>query len=408
MTSLRPLAVFALIAFISTACGDTEDPPAETPLDAGEVADATPEEGPEPDPPTPDGSPDPEPEVVVFSDDPLEWPLGEDGPFWIGFRSWEVTWSSPEDDSPRTILMNVWYPTLAEEGEPAVHLGLGAFRDEEVFTGAPLAGAVYARGYPVHAHSHGFQGFGGTSSDLMRHFASHGWVGVAPDHTHNTLTDHTDPLPTAHYFQRPLDITAVLDALEGLPEDDPLAGKVDTSRVVLSGHSFGAFTTWVSLGAAFDLDHIQARCETGDFPEGTCTEAELAAFSLTLSDPRVVATIPMAGTLRANFFGDTGHRSVHGPVFFMSGSDDDVGAQDQFEGIDEIDFTWIDLEGGCHQTFALGFCNTLDTEEGFAIVNTYALAFSRREILGDTQASTAAILDGASTVSEKVTLRRKP
>ena len=37
-------------------------------------------------------------------------------------------------------------------------------------------------------------------------------VTVVPDHTENT-TDHTDPLPTAHYFHRPLDIQRSLDAV---------------------------------------------------------------------------------------------------------------------------------------------------------------------------------------------------
>ena len=97
----------------------------------------------------------------------------------------------------------------------------------------------------------------------MRWFASHGWVVIAPDHTGNTFSDHRDPLPSSHFIARPRDIGALLDALDSLPADDPLSGVVDTGRVVLSGHSFGAYTTWSAAGAAFDMDRIREACQGG-------------------------------------------------------------------------------------------------------------------------------------------------
>ncbi len=409
------VTIGAALLAVFGACGDpapASDPAAQEPEgqptpepDAAEPDAAEPEPQPDPQP-----EPQPEPEPEVFSDDPLEWAPGADGPFAVGFRVQDVTWTSPESGEPRTIKVNIWYPTLTTEGEPAVYLGVRAFTDEEVVVGAPPADPVYPAGYPVHAHSHGFQGFGGTSADLMRHFASHGWLAVAPDHTNNTLSDHRDPLPTAHYFHRPLDIRVALDTIEALPDGDPLAGKADTSRVLLSGHSFGAYTTWVTGGASLDLEVIRQRCESGDIPEGGCTEAELEILASDLSDARVVATLPMAGTLRTNFFGEQGHRDIKGPVFFMSGSEDKVGAEEQFALVDGIDLTWIELEGGCHQTFALGFCNTLDPQEGFTIVNTFALSFARHLILADDSPATLAILDGSAPVSDKVTTfeRKRP
>ena len=41
---------------------------------------------------------------------------------------------------------------------------------------------------------------------------------------------------------------------------------------------------------------------------------EEAMFGTDLSDPRVVSTVPMAGSFRRTWFGDSGETSVAGPV----------------------------------------------------------------------------------------------
>ena len=67
---------------------------------------------------------------------------------------------------------------------------------------------------------------------------------------------------------------------------------------------------------------------------------------------------------------------------------------------------WIDIEDGCHQTFATGICADLEAEEGYAIVNAYALAFGRAHVLGDDSAEVVGVLDGSVTVSERVTMQQ--
>ena len=338
--------------------------------------------------------------------DPLSWPVDALGPYNAGWRAWDITYTPIGGEEDRTIGFNVWYPTEAETGDEVRYMGV--FLDEVTLGGAPATPPVHDGSYPVMVYSHGFQGWSGTSADLCRYFASHGWVVVAPDHTGNTFLDHQDPLVTSHYLDKPQDLSAVLDALEGLPATDELAGLADTSRVVLSGHSFGAYATWALLGATYDPDSIDAACSGGGgLPTGQCTQAQRDAFlSGQIDDARVVGTIPMAGTIRRSFFGDAGHRTVRGPVLFQSGTNDQVGQQAQWDSMDQVDFTWIEIEGGCHQTFALGQCDTLDSEEGFAIVDTYAFAFARSVILSDD--SVAGILDGTTPVSDKVTFQTRP
>lgn len=328
--------------------------------------------------------------------DPLSWDVAADGPYHVGYRVWAWTYNTGLRE--RTINVHVWYPTEDTGGVPPTYM-IGT-PDADSFTDATLAPSAYGDQYPVHVYSHGYMGFAASSADLMRYYASHGWIAIAPDHTDNTLLDTTEPLPARHYYERPMDIPQSIAAVEA---DSILAGKLDLSRVLLSGHSFGSYTTWSVGGATFDVARITERCNDGSIAD--CSADDLAVFSTDLSDDRVVATLPMAGTLSTDWFGETGHRTIQGPVFFMSGTEDQVGQDTQWDLIDQIDFTWIDVEGACHQTFAMGGCLVLEKEEGYAIVNTYGLAFGRANILGDT--SVSGILDGSVVVSDKVSFQRK-
>ena len=94
-------------------------------------------------------------------------------------------------------------------------------------------------------------------------------------------------------------------------------------------------------------------------------------------------------------------------MLFFSGTEDSVGQDNQFDQMGAIDFTWVELEGGCHQTFALGACDTLDTELGFQVVQSLALAFARITVLGDTSPRSAELLSGEEMISEIASTRRR-
>ena len=107
---------------------------------------------------------------------------------------------------------------------------------------AAIAAPVHDGGFPVHVHSHGYRGW--------RHLGLLGsvfrltWVGHSgpTGHTQNTIIDHVDPLPVAHFLHRPLDVTVALDSLTDIVPE------ADTSSVVLSGHSFGAYDLGLERG----------------------------------------------------------------------------------------------------------------------------------------------------------------
>jgi len=322
----------------------------------------------------------------------------------VGYRHWETTYTSPGNGEQRTIGINIWYPATEKTATSPNYLNLALFRDTDVYVNAPPAPPVYPNGkYPVWAHSHGSQAYGGSSSDLMRHVASHGWVAVAPDHTHNLFNEDVSPRPLAFYAERPTDVIIAINQLEALPDSTWLAGEADTSKVIVSGHSFGTFDTWALGGIRYDLASLEARCATGDWAD--CSDQTKAPFATGFRDPRVVGVIPMAGALGRDWRGTEGTNNMPVPVFLMSGGNNDVGDAEQFADAVGSDITWVEIAGGCHETFALGICNTLNKFAGYKMVNTYALSFGRKLVLGDTSPNTLGIMDGSVVVDPAVTYR---
>lgn len=394
-------APYSVVVFASilVACGDSASTPAP---DATAHTDAT------LDAPTDSPSAQKDDDVIVVPTDaaPVGDPRGFDvrqrGPFGTGYRLLMHTYTPRGSTTPRTIPVHVWYPTRAIRGP---HPTYGRFfADPEAITDAPLAPSVHPRGYPVQVYSHGDRGFGGTSHFLMRYFASHGWVSVAPDHVGNTLFDTPDPRPFTLYHLRSQDVRAALDLVEGLPASDPLSGRCDTRRVVLTGHSFGTHTVWASVGATFDVDAFRAMCT----PRLSCGESDLTVFREGIGDPRIVAAIPMAGSINRTLFGAMGHGAVRIPMLAMSGSEDPVGADGQFASTAPMPLTWIDVRGGCHQYFALGGCTMIPDALQGVIVGAWSMAFARRHVLDDSDPTVLGVLDGTLALSDRVTLHRRP
>jgi hypothetical protein len=164
-------------------------------------------------------------------------------------------------------------------------------------------------------------------------------------------------------------------------------------------------------GAALDPAAVQAECDAGTVAD--CSADQLAVFSTDLSEPRAKIVIPMAGGANA-FFGQSGYDSAEVPVLLMTGSLDDVGADALFAQVAGVDLTWVDVDGGCHQLFGLGNsvlgapeCLDLPDEEGFSIVNPWALAYARRHVLSDGGAEVAGIVEGTTSLSPRVHVQAK-
>ena len=328
--------------------------------------------------------------------DPVTW-ASEPGSFAVGYREESVTWTEEGlQDEPRTLRLAVWFPTDAETGAEAHYQGAvpapGVLAEVD-----PTPGA-----HPLVVFSHGHQGYAENSSFLMEHLASHGWWVLAPDHTGNTLLDGGDR-ETAIYWQRPLDVSAVLDHAEETLEV--------VGEPVLIGHSFGGYTAHAVGGAAYAIDALEPACADGtDTSEfcSTMTAGQADRFREGFGDPRVAAIVAMApGDWR--LFGD-GLAGVAPPELLMTGGlDPGTDGDPIWEDLAGEGDLRLDVPTAGHNAFtdfsgALDGPGTIDPEEGFRIVRTYALAFATLHGLGDPFGEP--LLDGSVEVSELATLVR--
>lgn len=224
------------------------------------------------------------------------------GPYAVGVTTLEVRSLLHPRETLHTM---VWYPAdVAVDAEPYVYLDdplVGSLS----FTAVLDAAIVREDGpYQVIAFSHGNGGVNYQSVFMTELLASHGYIVVSPDHPGNTLFDYNPTSLVTGWFTRPLDISAVLDEMER--QND-----ASTSRfrdlldmeggVGMTGHSFGGYTTLAVAGARVNLNPPAERCARARDPEACAvlkaaraTHRPLNDGFLDLSDPRVIAAVPLA------------------------------------------------------------------------------------------------------------------
>ena len=136
--------------------------------------------------------------------------------------------------------------TTAVRPVPLASPGRGA--DLEVKVTAPTTGGDL----PVVVFSHGYGFSMDAYGPLVDHWASRGFAVVSPTHldsrTYGLAPD--DPRTPTVWRTRIDDVRRVLDGLDDLGAAVPaLAGRLDTDRIAVAGHSYGATTVSALLGA---------------------------------------------------------------------------------------------------------------------------------------------------------------
>ncbi len=334
------------------------------------------------------------------------------GPSAVGYASATVQTTSPVTGEARELPVELWYPAT-DAGEPVATYRLQGVVEVPA-EGVLDAPEVAAGPHPVALYSHGSGGVGLVGYNQAEHLASHGWIVVAPDHVGNTTLDgllgsDTPFLVTA--LHRPLDVTAVLDAVaDGL---GPLGDAADLERVFMFGHSFGAYTTLSVAGATLDVAAYAGDCDAEAPPDGCealTRTAATAAWQDGFLDPRVAAIAPQAPALIGAFVqAELAALSDSVPVMIQSaGKDittpDATNAEPLWATLSHPDDVWVEVPEGGHLSF-LTTCEDIGLDavtafqptaiddgcgpdappasEILPVFAAYLLGFARAHVLGE-------------------------
>ena len=330
---------------------------------------------------------------------PLDIPITERGPYHVGYSEMTVTYQAEQDGTQeeRELNVSMWYPTRDNGGWPARYADL--FRRDEVNKDVEPAAID---DLPVLVFSHGNGGLAEQNYFLTEFLASRGWIAISPDHTGNTFKQGGSiNLQAAIY--RPQDIEAVLDRLDNLEEDHVLHGML-SDKTVMSGHSFGGYTTLATAGASFAVDDMLQRCQKGTIDQDYCDVfgkmGRPAFFKKGFYDERIEVAVPMAPPGGLIF--QDGIEDLEVPTMLMTG-EKDATLPNKKHG----DQLWRDMTGKEHRRVNLtkgghfAFSNMCDLfgssqatrefgcgdefiepERAYEVINTYFLAYAAYHLYG--------------------------
>ncbi|MER5351047.1 hypothetical protein ABT093_12010 [Kitasatospora sp. NPDC002551] len=263
------------------------------------------------------------------------------GEFAVGTRV--VQWTDPhrpetfttDPDDRRTVVVQLWYPARKQPDGARRAQYLGRTEHEARTVSEALAGQVGLPGFlldgvararsrsvfdaavegtggrfPVVLFSPGSGGVRTQNTAWAEDLASHGYVVAALDHPYDsaavvladgrTVTgetgstgdrDEDDRLAAGWTAVRAADLGFVLGRLEGLDRGegaDPLAGRLDTGRAAVAGHSMGGAA---ALQAARQDRRFDAVIDLDGYPHGPASPA-LGRPTLALTQAITPATDP--------------------------------------------------------------------------------------------------------------------
>lgn len=283
----------------------------------------------------------------------------------------------------RTILILARYPTDAYQPLPVVIWSHGAPPDVDgtrhLTSGAAFATILAESGYVVVHVSHAPVQNPEALCASLRVTAQQ-----CPDDGRSELLMR---------LIRPNDISIVVDHLVERSEQLPV--RIDTDRIALAGHSFGAYTTMMAAGAVSTFT-----VSAGDFP-------------IALGDARIRAFIALSpqGPGRYGFDANSWDE-IERPVLSITGTGDDTGAEQSEDRRVPFDnmpagekyLLYVDDPRATHETFGLQTESPITT-----IVAGVSLAFLDRQFAMTNITDVFLMPETVANATEgSVTLEAKP
>jgi predicted dienelactone hydrolase len=277
------------------------------------------------------------------------------GPYAVGRTSFTLTDPTRTRLDPvlgtvvRDFAVDVWYPSdrASVIGVPKSVMDLKLTQLESPLAYDEPRVSNVPGGFPLVVFSHGTSGIRFQSYFLMEYLASHGYVVVAPDHPGHTLEDMVMGKPVSFdqtFTDRPLDLSMAIDHVleRNATAGDMFEGRIDGSRIAVTGHSIGAMTALMMKSGWVDPVkgiHIAP-------------------------DPRIDVTIPLAPAMMLAKPLPPGV-SLSGPMMLIGGTEDRIAPKDNSDWAFATASTTrkfrVDVDRGGHTSFS----NICDFQQAF-------------------------------------------
>jgi predicted dienelactone hydrolase len=225
--------------------------------------------------------------------------------------------------SDRLVVAEIYYPTV--NGTTSKNIAHGIWERRAYTKDAPLA--PQRESYPLVIFSHGWRGDRYGNSWIAEALVDEGYIVAMIDHSHNNSYEHSDEFMYTSVWQRPLDLSALLDYLFQHPT---WARFIDKNRIAIGGFSLGGLTALWTAGIEGDADAfkeaMQPYARWSDWPQSVkkrASEVDWTKASRSYYDSRVKAVFAISPDLGRGFK-PAGLEKARVPVLLIVGDHDSI------------------------------------------------------------------------------------